>query len=59
MESAAEILKKSYANQSQMNTATLSNDSPIPDDSAEASGLGQPECPTAAVWATLSPMFRP
>ncbi len=28
-----------------MNTATLSNDSPVPDDSAEASGLGQPECP--------------
>ncbi|MCA9944878.1 MAG: hypothetical protein KC449_15440, partial [Anaerolineales bacterium] len=45
MESAGEILKKSYANQSQTNIETLSSDSPLPDDSAEASGLGQPDCP--------------
>jgi DNA replication protein DnaC len=28
-----------------MNIGTSSKDSPIPDDSAEASGLGQPDCP--------------
>lgn len=45
MESAAEILKKSYANQSQTSTATSLSANDLPDDSAEASGLGQPDCP--------------
>ena len=44
MESAGEILKKRYANQSQMNTATSLSGNP-PDDSAEGSGLGKPDCP--------------
>jgi DNA replication protein DnaC len=44
MESAGEILKKSYGNQSRMNTATSSSAN-LPDDSAEGSGLGQPDCP--------------
>ena len=58
MESAGEILKKSYANQSQMNTATSSNANP-PDDSAEGSGLGQPDCPICGGLGYVIPDVPP
>jgi DNA replication protein DnaC len=49
MESAAEILKKNFADKFPMNTKTLSNADPdldtVSPDSAVASGLGKPDCP--------------
>jgi hypothetical protein len=49
MESAAEILKKSYEDKSPRSTKTLSNDE-IPPDSAAANGLGVTNALFAAVW---------
>jgi DNA replication protein DnaC len=44
MESAAEILKKSFTDKSQTSTKTSSSGEPTP-DSARASGLGKADCP--------------
>ncbi|MEJ2746534.1 MAG: ATP-binding protein [Anaerolineae bacterium] len=63
MESAAEILKKSFADKSPMPTKTSSNADPnreeISPDSAAANGLGKPDCPHCGGLGYIIPDVPP